>query len=59
MAFLNLCKLGVNKMANRIVLVTGSSRGIGFGIAKAFAENGDIVVLNGKTDANQLKSAVY
>jgi len=42
----------------RIVLVTGSSRGIGLGIARAFAAQGDIVVLNGREDTAQLASSV-
>ena len=41
-----------------VVLVTGSSRGIGLGIAKAFACNGDKVILNGKSDKNKLYGAV-
>ena len=40
-----------------IVLVTGSSRGIGFGIAQAFAQNGDTVILNGREDHVQLTKA--
>jgi 3-oxoacyl-[acyl-carrier protein] reductase len=42
----------------RTVLVTGSSRGIGFGIAKAFTENGDKVILNGREDAARLRQAM-
>jgi len=41
-----------------VVLATGSSRGIGFGIAKAFASVGENVVLNGKSDAVRLSEAV-
>jgi len=43
---------------NRCVFVTGSSRGIGFGIAKAFAMQGDTVILNGRIDNAQLSNAV-
>ena len=42
----------------RTVLVTGSSRGIGFEIAKEFAALGDKVVLNGRVDSVQLDAAV-
>lgn len=42
---------------SRHVFVTGSSRGIGFGIAKAFAENGDRVTLNARTDAETLEKS--
>ncbi|MCL2388202.1 MAG: 3-oxoacyl-ACP reductase FabG [Defluviitaleaceae bacterium] len=42
----------------RTVLVTGSSRGIGFAIAKAFAALGDRVVLNCREDEAQLERAV-
>jgi len=45
-------------MNKKIVLVTGSSRGIGFGIAKAFARNNDTVILNGHKDKLQLDKAV-
>ena len=42
----------------RCVVITGSSRGIGFGIARAFAAQGDRIVLNGRVDENQLSRAV-
>lgn len=34
-------------MENKIILITGSTSGIGRGIAKKFAQNGDIVITNG------------
>ena len=43
---------------SRVVLITGSSRGIGFGIAGAFAARGDRVILNGQQDSAQLAQAV-
>ncbi|MCL2577706.1 MAG: SDR family oxidoreductase [Defluviitaleaceae bacterium] len=42
----------------RTVLITGSSRGIGFAIAKAFAAQGDNVILNCREDSAQLEKAV-
>jgi len=47
-----------NNENNRVVFVTGSSRGIGLGIAKAFVANGDTVILNGCKDKNKLVQAV-
>ncbi|MCL2527434.1 MAG: SDR family NAD(P)-dependent oxidoreductase [Defluviitaleaceae bacterium] len=43
---------------SRIVLVTGSSRGIGQAIAAAFAAHGDMVILNGREDAAKLNQSV-
>ena len=42
----------------RVVLVTGSSRGIGLDIAKCFAARGDRVVLNGREDSAALAAAI-
>ncbi|MGA9519737.1 MAG: SDR family NAD(P)-dependent oxidoreductase, partial [Trichococcus sp.] len=36
-------------MANRIVLITGGARGIGFALAKPFLNEGDHVVITAKT----------
>ena len=41
---------------NRICLITGSSRGIGLGVARVFAENGASVILHGR-DGNVLRKS--
>ena len=43
---------------SRNVLITGSSRGIGFGIAKAFTKYGDNVMINCLTDEQRLQEAI-
>ncbi len=44
-------------LSNRICLITGSSRGIGLGVARVFAENGASVILHGR-DENVLRRSV-
>lgn len=39
-------------LLNKVVLVTGGSRGIGFAIAKIFSENGYNVIITGKNSSN-------
>ena len=41
----------MKRFVDKVVLVTGSSGGIGFGIARRFAEEGAKVVLNGRNSA--------
>ena len=38
------------ELTNKNVFITGSSRGIGFGIAEAFAKEGANIVLNGRKE---------
>lgn len=40
------------RFGDEVVLVTGSTRGIGKGIAKAFAEEGALVIINGTSEAS-------
>jgi gluconate 5-dehydrogenase len=44
-------------LSGRIALVTGSSRGIGFGLARALGEAGAVVVMNAR-DVSALEAAV-
>src|SRR5882757_4501523 len=39
------------KIADKLALVTGSTAGIGFAIAKALAAEGARVIINGRTEA--------
>jgi NADPH:quinone reductase-like Zn-dependent oxidoreductase len=47
---------GYFDLSERVVLVTGASRGLGLAMAEALAEAGATVILNGR-DANTLKIA--
>ena len=46
------------KFRDRAILVTGASRGIGAAIAKAFAAEGGIVVVNYLTNAEAAEAVV-
>lgn len=45
-------------MQNKLVLVTGSTSGIGLGIAKKFAENGNKIIINGFGSEETIANAV-
>lgn len=46
----------LTELENSVVVITGSSRGIGLALAQTFAEKGARVVINGRTES-ELKSA--
>ena len=48
----------VNKSTKRVALVTGGSRGIGLGVAKALAAAGMNVVINGRREASDVADAL-
>lgn len=51
----------MNKLANKVAVVTGASKGIGAGIAKALADAGASVVVNyasSKADADKVVAAI-
>ena len=45
----------MNRLANRVAVVTGAWRGIGAGIAKVLAENGARVILTEVSDAVEIE----
>jgi 3-hydroxybutyrate dehydrogenase len=45
-----------SQFSNKVVVVTGSTSGIGLGIARAFAKEGANVVLNGLGDAAEIET---
>ncbi len=48
--------IGMKKMADKIVIVTGGGKGIGLGISTAFAKEGANLVITGRTEST-LKNA--
>ena len=48
----------MNQSNRKVALVTGGSRGIGFGIAKALASSGFNIAINGRRDAAEIEPAL-
>ena len=45
------------ELKDKVAIITGSGRGIGLGIAKVFAREGAIVVINDRDESNAVKAA--
>ena len=46
-----------NQNQPKTILITGASSGIGLGVAKAYVERGDNVVLNGRNESKLNEAA--
>lgn len=46
----------MKRMEGKVVLITGGARGIGYGIAKAFAEEGANIVITGRTASTLIEA---
>lgn len=46
----------MERLKNHVTIITGGGKGIGFGIAKAFAKEGSHLVLTGRTESRLLKA---
>ena len=44
----------MNRLAGNVTIITGGGKGIGFGLAEAFAEEGSNPVITGRTEARLL-----
>ena len=47
----------MGKLENKVVLITGGGKGIGYGLSRAFAKNGANLVITGRTESALLQAA--
>ena len=46
----------MKRLNGNVTLITGGGKGIGFGLAEAFAEEGSNLVLTGRTESRLLEA---
>ena len=46
----------MKRLNENVTLITGGGKGIGFGLAEAFAEEGSNLVLTGRTESRLLEA---
>ena len=46
----------MKRLENNVTIITGAGKGIGYGLAEAFAEAGSDIVITGRTESRLLEA---
>ena len=49
----------MKRLDSNVTIITGGGKGIGFGLAQAFAEEGSNLVITGRTESRLLKAKSF